>query len=291
MKIFEDLFDRPRAEAVLWLSALCLVLDAPELAQVNFLGVLVSFLGLILLLSRGLLLKRSSWLAVFAALTVVVGLSWANVVNHLYLYAYWALACALAVEHEKSEEALSRSARLLIGAAFLLAAGEKVLRGEFCDGSFMHGLALWDNRFHAISVALGGLNLQALLANQRLKTAFELYPAQIVSIRLVTSGALRTASIVLAWWTLLIEGAIGLSFVLPKPSWFAEKRDWFLMGFIVPTYLLAQVPQFGMILAVLGFAQCANAKMRRVYLAAFALLAFADHFAPQLVDAGVKFLL
>ncbi|HXC50471.1 MAG TPA: hypothetical protein VN634_06305 [Candidatus Limnocylindrales bacterium] len=287
----EDLIAEPRGRTALRLTAVFLLATSHVLFAWHPASVFAAALGVMMLLSPRLLESRWTWAGVFAVLVWGLVTRWPVTENNRYLDAYWVLACCLAsgLTADECDRVLARNGRLLIGLTFTLAATQKALRGGYFDGSFMHGLVLWDERFRSVASLLGGLDAKDLAINSQLKSALGFMPWAVESVSFVTSERLRLGTFVLGYLVLLLEASVGLSFLLPGPRWLTRWRHYLLFLFVLPTYLLAQVSHFGLILTIMGFAQCPTEqrRLRLAYLLVFVFVCFADMTAPMLIAATV----
>lgn len=278
--VTRQLLDQPQGETALRLTALFFLASSRVLFNWYPPSVFACAMAVLMLVSPDLLRRRAAWAGMLAVLVAGLVARWPVTENNRYLDAYWVLACCLAVgfPREDAERLLARNGRLLVGMTFTLAATQKALRGGYFDGSFLHGLVLWDERFRTVARLFGGLEPKDILANAQLKTAMSVMPSAVDSIAMITSERLRIGALFVGWFVLWLEASIGLSFLLERPRWLARWRHAFLFLFVLPTYLLAQVSHFGMILAVMGFAQCPPEQrgLRVAYLLVFVFLCFAD---------------
>jgi hypothetical protein len=288
-RLATNLLEEPQGRTALRLTAVFLLSTSHILFAWHPVSLLAAALGVMMLVSPRLLESRPAWAAVFAILAWGLVTRWPVTENNRYLDAYWVLACCLAVgfPEDEAERVLARNGRLLIGLTFTLAATQKALRGGYFDGSFMHGLVLWDDRFRSVAKLLGGLDAKDIVTNVQLKSALAFMPSAVESIAVVTSERLRLTTLVLGYFVLLLEASVGLSFLLPGPRWLTRWRHYLLFLFVLPTYLLAQVSHFGLILTVMGFAQCPVERrgLRLAYLLVFVFLCFADMTGPMLLAA------
>jgi len=287
--VADDLLAQPHGRTTLRLTALFLLATTRIFFAWHPISLLAAVMAVLMLLSPRVLVSRWAWAVVVAAVGYGLVARWPASENNRFLDFYWLLACCLAVgfPDDEAESLLARHGRLLIGLTFALAATQKALRGEYWDGAFMHGLILWDERFRSVAMTLGGLDAKDLLANTQLKNALTAMPSAVESVTLITSDRLRAVALVLGYFVLTLEAAVGLSFLLPRPRWFARYRHYLLFLFVLPTYLLAQVSHFGIVLAVMGFAQCPaeRRRLRLAYVLVFVFLCFADFTGPLLVGS------
>ena len=77
---------------------------------------------------------------------------------------------------------------------------------------------------------------------------------------------MAAASLVLSYWTILIEGLVAASFLLKMSRWLYQKRDWILIGFVITTYAVIPVLGFGALLMVMGLIQAKSNFIARTYL-------------------------
>lgn len=227
-----------------------------------------------------------SVLAILTGLRVI--LSWPMADNHAYLLCYWCLAVALALVSRDPRACLALNARLLVGLTFACAALWKVvLSPDYLDGRFFGVLLLTDRRFESFARIAGGLTPELLESLRAFVTQHVDGPF------LATLGAPQAPSrflwltYLMTWWTVLLEGAIAVTFLWPLTHRMAQRRDTLLLLFCVTTYAVAPVEGFGWLLIAMGIAQCDSAqrKTRLLYLAAFFLIVFyRDEWVVQLLE-------
>ena len=269
----EDLLSQPRDILTLRLTLLLLILhgsstwtlDMPQRALCG-----------LMLLSRGLLLDRWLWV-ILAALTMWINaLHWAWIDNHKYLISYWCLACAFAVGSASRDRVLAVNGRWLVGLAFFFAVVWKLLGGEYLNGSFLHFTVLTDARLEVAGAFVGGLGPEVLPQNRLLMSLVTIFPDQTTGVVLQTSPRLELISWLASYWTLFIEGAVGVAFLVHGWRLSNKLKDALLVLFILTTYVLLPVSGFAFLLCVMGFAQCEveHTKRRIVYLVLFILVQF-----------------
>lgn len=227
-----------------------------------------------MLTSSKLLTHRVIWLALGVAAVVSNVKFWFISFNHDYLITYWCLICVLAVFTKTPKRVMRWNARLSIGLCFFFATVWKFLSGEYLDGSFVHLTFLLDQRLEMGAFVFGGLNSEVLQGNREVFTLMQATDPLTAETILQTSPLMAWLSLVLSYWTLLIEGTIAIAFLSPRPQGLARNRDWLLILFLVTTYPFIPVFAFAAILALLGFAQCSVHHSNRlvVYLLAFILI-------------------
>lgn len=217
-------------------------------------------------------LARKWWY--WAIITVIVGFATVPrlyvVDNHKVLMLWWCFALTVSM---RAESRLRWNARLLIGLCFVLAAGWKFATLDFVDGSFLHHTMLADGRFATFSRLVAGVSSDALRENADMLG--RLYAGQLTSVNLADSGASDTIAVGMTIWTLIIEGFIGISFLLANRSVHLRwARNVALVGFIATTYPIATVIGFGWLLTIMGYAQCrrSEAPAKIAYLVIFIML-------------------
>lgn len=109
---------------------------------------------------------------------------------------------------------------------------------------------------------MGGATEGELAGNRSAVSALKYVADPGSTVTLASSNRLAAATLLLSYWTLLIEGAVAASFLAPKRSWLARHRDLFLMAFVGTTYIVLPVVGFAMSLCILGLAQCDRARSR-----------------------------
>ena len=232
-------------------------------------------------------LRRSRILWVYVAVAVVwARLPWLLVMdNHHYLIAYWCIAVAscLVAAPTRPEPLVARNARLLLGLAMAFAVTQKLLSGEFADGTFFEFLLLSGDRFAAFSELVLRVPASDLAANQH-AVARLLTPGAtrelVTEVAFVGPAWVHAVAVGMSAWTLFIEGLAGALFLWPESRWPGDRRhlrqarNLALLCFAVTTYAIATVAGFAWILLILGVAQCEREERlaRFAYCAAFLLV-------------------
>ena len=219
-----------------------------------------------------LIRNRWTWLGMSLCLVVNNLWHWSRLVNHEYIYTYWVLVCAIAVWSSTPEKILRWNARWLIGLCFLFATLWKFLGGEYLDGSFLHLTFLLDSRLAMGAVLFGGLDLTTLADNRQLFETMQASAAVMDPQQLATTPRMAAVSLVLSYWTILIEGLVAASFLLTVPRWLYQKRDWLLFIFVTTTYAVIPVLGFGALLMVMGLIQTKSSFIARLYLGLLILM-------------------
>ena len=224
------------------------------------------------LLERRALFAPATWFLLALLIGLRVVLEWPLPDNHAYLLAYWCLAVALALVSSAPLSVLSRSARWLVGLAFLFSVLWKVLLApEYLDGRFFRVTLLVDDRFADAAMLFGTLSEEELLMNREalrpLPEGAELLDPPV----LVEPPAFRALAKVATWWLVAIESLVALAFLVGRRG---RLRHFALIGFCALTYAMAPVAGFGWILLALGLAQCGPEErgVRAAYVMTFFLV-------------------
>ncbi len=211
---------------------------------------LVTFCAII---HQPLLRSPGFWIGVGAYRLFTTSFNWMTADNHTWLYAYWCLALGCSLLLEDRNRAIALNGRVMIGLVFSFATIWKLTSPEFLDGSALHFVLHQDSRAFELSRVLGDFTLDVGTNNRSVVPEMsELYPI----IQLVDAPSLPWLAKVLTWWTIAIEAAISVLFLLPTSSRLSRWRHLLLWVFVVTTYLPIEVTHFGLILLVMGVAQC-----------------------------------
>jgi hypothetical protein len=235
------------------------------------------------LLVPGLLRSPFIWfsLAYFTGARVL--LDWPLPDNHAYLLFYWCLAVSVALISCDTERCLSFNGRLMIGLAFAFSVIWKLfLSGDFMDSVFFRIAMLTDNRFEWFTHLAGGLpaaefeNLNQFVS-QHVDGQIPLSGSEIP----VQPARFIFVSQILTYWTVFIESAVAIFFLMPREAVIPRFRDLFLVVFCVTTYSVATVDGFGWLLIAMGVSQCGDGRkaVRFLYIAAFLLIIFYGYAA------------
>lgn len=224
------------------------------------------------------------WLALAGLTGLRVVLDWPLPDNHAYLLCYWCLAVFVCLVSQDTDQdtdtSLALNARLLIGLAFAFATLWKlVLSPDYLDGRFLRVSMLTDPRFEGFAQLVGGLSAETfselrIFVSQHVDgQLFGTFVSPQQPMRFIWTAHVAT------WWTVVMEGAVALSFLWPAgqgPSQVAQLRNVFLLLFCVTVYAVATVAGFAWLLLAMGVAQCESErwKTKLVYLLVFALILF-----------------
>ena len=177
--------------------------------------------------------------------------------NHLFLFTYLCLAFFLALRLTDPGKALATSCRIMIGLSFAFAALWKgFLSPDYMDGTYFHYTILGDVRFFDLGMIVGRLSEAAYSTNGDLIRLLAQEKPDVPAVTLQSTRAISHLSLFMTWWTVLIEGLLGLAFLWPGDRGPARIRNWTLLLFGWTTYTVATVPTFGWTLMTLGAAQC-----------------------------------
>ncbi len=241
-----------------------------------YINVVIVILALLMLFSRRLMTTSLFWYSLFILMGVVISQQWYRLDNHKYLIAYWMLSCGLALNTSEPAAVMRWSAQRLIGLAFAFATVQKILGGEYLNGSFFHAAFLTDSRFKTLAAVCGGLSRDALNENTEILQHLKLFPGEGASGLFNSSIALGTTALIISYWTLIIEGLVAVVFLVGKGKYWIHLRNISLIVFLVTTYFAAPIYGFAIILTILGFAQTPSDLrfLRFSYFLVFILLQF-----------------
>lgn len=231
----------------------------------------VALTCLVVLPRPSLLRSPWTWGLLFVAIGVRQLLTWHTIDDHTIVMTYWCGALAVGLGATDPTTTLAASARHLIGSLFALAAGWKLLSGEFVDGSFFRYSLLFDDRFETVANLIGGTSGSTHDANIDNVSAL-LSDTARGSVTLQEGPRNELLARVFTWWGVLIESAVAVTFLLPLPSRWAWLRHGALIGFAATTYVVVPIGGFGTLLLVLGGAMVATPKARSAYLLGAAAL-------------------
>lgn len=217
--------------------------------------IVVQLALLAVVLRPALLESRVLWLALSVVNTVALIDGWVAADNHKYLTVYWVYVVTLAVgvsDQKLGETILAWHGRFFLVFVFCAAALQKTISPTYMSGEMFEMRLLIDERFKAFghllgldkSVADAAYELSARLRNPM--TEFEGN-----AVALPSTDRIRTLGLVITWYDLLIQYAIGLLFI-PGRGITDRIGHYLLLFFIFTTYLPAPVFGFGWLLAIYG---------------------------------------
>jgi hypothetical protein len=195
--------------------------------------------------------------------------------NHLFLLNWWCLTLALALSTADPRRIIAANARLLIGLSFFFAVLWKgFLSPDYMRGDYFHFTFLTDSRVSGIGTLLCGMDPLQYRHNYDAMGLLASYKAEVQSVQLQGTPVLRMLAVVVTWWTILIEGALALLFLLPSKFRWTRGRNVALLLFAWTTYLAMPIVTFGWTLITLGLAQCDDRarRTRLCYILTYPLL-------------------
>ena len=259
------------------LTLILLLLYAP---RVWYLIIPLQALCILGLVYRPLARQPGFWLIAAALMASATVLNWYFLDNHKYLLCYWVIAMWIIHEGSPDERrgALAHNAHWLLGLTMVFATLWKIMEPPFLNGSVFEFLLLTDARFEYVARWFGEMTQYDLASNRdvidELKRGY-LHGREMLPVQLATSKRIAPLAVLLSWWTILIEGAIALVYMLPIGR-LHTTRHVFVLVFAASTYLVAPVKGFGWLLMILGIAQCGQTErgFKLAYLSVFLLIHF-----------------
>jgi hypothetical protein len=229
------------------------------------------------ILSPRVLTSAWTWYALTAFLTARIIADWPLPDNHIYLLTYWCLALALSLGAVDPVRTLSKSARLLLGSAFLMAVIWKALLSpDYLDGRFFRVTWLTDPRFTDAVQLLGQLSPAQLTQNREMldplpEGAELLHPPSPSD-----PPALRYLVLTSTWGVLVLEALVAFAFLFPRGARVGPLHHLSLLLFCGVTYAIAPVAGFGWLLLTMGVALCRpdQRALRAAYVATWFLVLF-----------------
>jgi hypothetical protein len=230
------------------------------------------------LLIPGQFRSKLVWIALAFLTGLRVFLDWPLPDNHAYLLFYWCLAVSISLYSRDAGRCLAFNGKIMIGLAFALAVIWKVyLSGDYMDGRFFRIAMLTDHRFEWFTHFIGGLTAgeyrdMKQFVGQHVDGLMP-FPGGDVPHQ---SDRFIMVSQILTYWTVFIESAVALFFLMPGERGLSRFRDLFLVVFCVTTYSVATVDGFGWLLIAMGVSQSGDGRkaVRFLYIGAFLLIIF-----------------
>lgn len=170
--------------------------------------------------------------------------------NHVHLLALMLLMGTIAIHLKQAgkdwRSYLGWTARIMLGLVFLFATLGKLVANEFLDGSFMEFNLLYLKDFWTISEHFV-TDKTDLAKNRQLVELLQVTAdPNHAFYRLMSDGSIEKIALLFSYWTILIELAIAVLFILPSRYSASKWRDTILIIFLLTTYPF---------LPVLGFAR------------------------------------
>ncbi len=210
---------------------------------------------LAVVLRPALLESRALWLVLSVVNTVALVDVWVSADNHKYLTVYWVYVVTLAVsvsDRKLGETILAWHGRFFLVFVFCAAAVQKTISPTYMSGEMFEMRLLIDERFKAFGHLLGldkAVAETAYELSARLRNPMTEFEGGAVA--LPSTDRIRTLGLVITWYDLLIQYAIGLIF--PPGRGITDRiGHYLLLFFIFTTYLPAPVYGFGWLLAIYG---------------------------------------
>ncbi len=190
--------------------------------------------------------------------------------NHKHIFAYVTLAVTVSLflynkSHGLSLDFLKSQSQIIIGLCFLFATIGKFLAPEFLSSLFFDFTNTTDPRFFGSTSTIGHVDINLLKENEATFTSFLKSNNPNENFVLHGADSIKGFSRFLTYWTISIEGLIGISFLIPQKFRLSEYRNLFLVLFILTTYPIATVTGFAIILAFMGFVQSLEDRKLTVY--------------------------
>lgn len=231
-------------------------------------------LGVAGVLHRPLARRAAYWFAMAAVLAVGHLFLWDRIDNHKYLMTYWCLALAVSFLTPHPLRTIAVNARLLIGLCFLFAAVWKLASPEFRDGAFFQYALLTDARFRGVADFIGGVSTSLATGNTTAIDSLRRFGGALDAVPLHSSQRIEWMARFMAAWTILVEGAVAVTFLWPEGKGVSKVRDFVLIGFLITTYPITSVVGFGWLLVAMGLAQSTRtfAPVRPLYVLTFLVL-------------------
>lgn len=208
------------------------------------------------------------WFGVAACWAPALIFNWYNHEDHVFFGIYWFVAVGLALSGSQPKTTMRKTARMMIGLAFLFAVIWKIVSVEFIDGSLFRFKLNYDYRFaEVVTLPVGQLDKDAYQRNREAYRDVRQAEVQPASGTISIPPRVSALAGAMTVWTILIEGLLAAMFLLPATRWTDRWRDWTLIGFMLSTYLVVPVLGFANIFCAMGVAQCS--RNQRVTIGAY----------------------
>ncbi|MBI1362978.1 MAG: hypothetical protein GC134_03245 [Proteobacteria bacterium] len=237
-------------------------------------------IALLALLPENMLKSSALWIPVTCVSTLFLMQGYYFVGNQKFVHLYTCLAILMCLNSRESfGHTLQRCALILLVYVFCSAAFWKLSSPSFRHGDMMAYLMLPGGTFSPFGQFadwLAGTSQPPETMQLNAETLRQLRQAQFpVFAHLSISPALATAALVLSWYSLLTQAAIGLTALVNLTRYRKPWTEWvmhiLLVEFIIIAYPLTQVLGFGMLLCAIGIASLSN--RTRALLPVYLLLA------------------
>jgi hypothetical protein len=253
IRFFADFTQQSRYSIILKLSLLFIFSFTDS---EHALDIPLKILALYMIISNRLFLDKSLWLILMLFHLLILFLQWDYIDNHKYISIYWLLACYLSLYSSKPLEHLQFNAKVLIGTVFIVATFQKIIGGQYTDGSFLHFTFITDGRFEIPIGLWADLPMNLLPENQAAMDDLRSFPNIVQDIKLHTANSIKHLARFVSYWTLIVEFLIGFLFLYSiKSDRLRQFKDYVLMYFMLSTYSIVMVSGFNYLLILLGFSQ------------------------------------
>ena len=218
--------------------------------------------------------RAEFWLALALAGTISTILDWERVDNHKYLLDYW--LWVLSIVHlfdqpERQQRIIRFNARFFLCLIFLAASAQKLSSRSYRSGEMFEHYLYVDQRFGGFGKLIGiDPSVSDAVKKQLMFLRSPFAEVEGNEIHIAGSDRARAAALVMTWWDLSLQLAIG-ALLLFRQRRTDEIAHVLLLFFIFTTYLPAPVFGFGWILAIMGFtlAQDKFPRIAAIYMACF----------------------
>ncbi|MEM7164833.1 MAG: hypothetical protein AAF581_05175 [Planctomycetota bacterium] len=308
-QFFEKLLSRDPLDTVLLLTLLLVAVNPGESLMLHasiqtssgplhadgsvwldwLLLVSTAIVGVSGILSPQLRSSAALWFTLGGLLAVVnVWHNWHFSDNHKFVICYWCFGLGICQQLRDPARGAAWTGRILVGLVFGVATLWKVTSLGYLDGSTFQFLLITDERFFAMAHALAGFTTDMFEANRLVLTEELAKPTQLLpTVQYVAAHSLQTTesipalAVFLTWWTILIEGAIAVLFLIDRGEKWEKWRHGVLLFFIFTTYPPTSVIKFGWILVIMALAAVPSEwrRTRTAYLFLFLYIyVFAESF-------------
>ncbi len=219
------------------------------------------------------------WIVLSIVNTYALLDAWYIADNHKFLMVYWIYVVTLAVSvsnRELAEKILVWHGRFFLVFVFCMAALQKALSPTYMSGEMFEMRLLIDERFRAFGHLFGvdkATSGAAYDLAERLKNPLAEFDGNAAI--LPTTDHTRMLSLIITWYDVIIQLAIGLLFI-PARRLTDQIGHYATLFFIFTTYLPAPVYSFGWLIATYGL--CVSWKkfpyLYLVYMASFVAILF-----------------
>ena len=233
----------------------------------------------IALAAAGLVMPRLQkqgffWIVIAASrFWLLIPDAWYRIDNHQYLIIYWCVGLGISHLTTDPKATARTTARLLIGLTFLLASLWKVASPDFLNGNFMEFTLISDARFEWFTNFVGGIPAENIQENVEAVRDLRATSGSAADVTLHSSNTVGVVASILSVWTVLIEAAVAVAYLIPRTVLF-RYRDVILFIFILTTYPVAPVVGFGWVLVAMAVSQMDSDRtgLKVAYLGLFVAL-------------------